>query len=104
LKGKHIHHIDGNPLNNDPSNLAIITPEEHRRIPKKMRLTEEERIGETKRMIWIDLEYWQKMQDTQKEVGIPVAEQVRRILRKHFAGQVSTIGELTKSGPAPKGE
>ena len=27
--GKEIHHIDGNPLNNDPSNLEIITRKGH---------------------------------------------------------------------------
>ena len=29
LKGIHIHHIDGNYLNNDISNLWACTPEEH---------------------------------------------------------------------------
>ncbi len=28
-KGMHIHHIDGNPLNNDPLNLKAVTPKEH---------------------------------------------------------------------------
>lgn len=27
--GRHVHHRDGNPLNNDPSNLEILTPSEH---------------------------------------------------------------------------
>ena len=26
---KERHHIDGNPLNNDPSNVQIVTPKEH---------------------------------------------------------------------------
>jgi len=29
LPGMHIHHIDGNPRNNDPINLLACTPEEH---------------------------------------------------------------------------
>ena len=31
-KGNHIHHIDGNHDNNDPSNLLCVTPDEHWRI------------------------------------------------------------------------
>ena len=31
-KGYHIHHIDFNPLNNDPSNLIAVSPEEHAKI------------------------------------------------------------------------
>ena len=31
-KGYHIHHIDGNPLNNDISNLLCISAEEHKKI------------------------------------------------------------------------
>ena len=27
--GHHIHHIDGNPLNNDPSNLECVSPSDH---------------------------------------------------------------------------
>jgi len=29
-KGMHIHHKDGNPLNNEISNLEILTPRQHR--------------------------------------------------------------------------
>lgn len=28
-EGKQIHHIDGNALNNDPSNIQFVTPKEH---------------------------------------------------------------------------
>ena len=31
-EGKDIHHIDGNPLNNQPSNLIELTTRQHRRI------------------------------------------------------------------------
>jgi hypothetical protein len=30
--GWHVHHVDENPLNNDPSNLACIPPQEHARV------------------------------------------------------------------------
>lgn len=29
---EHVHHIDGNPLNNKPSNLQIVTVREHHRL------------------------------------------------------------------------
>lgn len=28
----HVHHIDGDRLNNDPKNLLIVTPRNHRRL------------------------------------------------------------------------
>lgn len=31
-EGYHIHHIDGNHENDDPSNLMAVTPEEHARL------------------------------------------------------------------------
>lgn len=34
-KGFHIHHIDGDPLNDDISNLALITTTAHNRIHHK---------------------------------------------------------------------
>ncbi len=33
-KGYHIHHIDGNPFNNEISNLKCVSPEEHSEIHK----------------------------------------------------------------------
>ena len=30
-KGYHVHHIDGNQLNDDPNNLELLTVEEHNR-------------------------------------------------------------------------
>jgi len=30
IRGKHIHHRDGDPRNNSLSNLEILTPREHR--------------------------------------------------------------------------
>ena len=33
-KGYHIHHIDGNHENNDPTNLICVSPEEHWQIHK----------------------------------------------------------------------
>ena len=32
LKGKVVHHIDGDHLNNHPGNLVIMTPKGHRTI------------------------------------------------------------------------
>jgi hypothetical protein len=31
---EHVHHIDGNPLNNDPANLEVLTPSEHHKLHK----------------------------------------------------------------------
>lgn len=31
-QGYHIHHIDFNPYNNDPTNLLAVSPEEHAKI------------------------------------------------------------------------
>ena len=34
MKGMDVHHMDGDRQNNDPSNLKLLTPEEHARIHK----------------------------------------------------------------------
>lgn len=42
-----VHHVDHNPLNNDPSNLVILNRAEHARLHsggKRRRWTEEERV------------------------------------------------------------
>ena len=44
-KGYEHHHIDGNPLNNDPSNIQIVTPKEHRVIDGRIKNLELERLG-----------------------------------------------------------
>lgn len=31
-ESEHVHHIDGNKLNNDPKNLMILSPSEHARL------------------------------------------------------------------------
>ncbi len=41
-EGKHIHHIDGNPLNNNISNLELADPVEHRRQHMVARLKDPE--------------------------------------------------------------
>ncbi len=35
-KGKHIHHIDINPLNNRLENLMMLTPKQHQRLHNKL--------------------------------------------------------------------
>lgn len=35
-KGMHLHHKDGNPFNNDISNLMICTPEEHIELHRQL--------------------------------------------------------------------
>lgn len=38
--GHQIHHIDGDKLNNDPSNLLAVTPTEHKRIHSGCKLVD----------------------------------------------------------------
>ena len=38
-EGKERHHIDGNPLNNDPSNIEFLTHKEHMKKHRKMERT-----------------------------------------------------------------
>lgn len=35
--GAHIHHLDGNPFNNDPANLIAVSPEVHRVLHRRLR-------------------------------------------------------------------
>jgi len=35
-KGMHRHHIDGNPLNNSPENIKIVTPKEHMELDGRL--------------------------------------------------------------------
>jgi hypothetical protein len=37
LPGEIVHHIDGNYLNNDPDNLAVMTQSDHIKIHKPSR-------------------------------------------------------------------
>ena len=30
--GKHVHHVDGNPFNNDPRNLRVVSADAHRKL------------------------------------------------------------------------
>ena len=32
--GLHVHHMDGNKLNNRPTNLKVVTPSQHRKLHK----------------------------------------------------------------------
>ncbi len=46
LTGKIVHHIDGNPLNNNLDNLQILSSnKEHRAIHKEMRRKMREQTG-----------------------------------------------------------
>ena len=42
--GVHVHHVDGNPMNNRRSNLAVLNPREHHRLHCKQ--------GATKHVLW----------------------------------------------------
>lgn len=42
-ESKDIHHKDGNPLNNDISNLQVLTPTEHQKLHIKQRQQEKEK-------------------------------------------------------------
>jgi len=44
-KGKEIHHIDGNPLNNDSSNIMFVSRKEHEYIDGRMEKLHKSNVG-----------------------------------------------------------
>lgn len=46
LSDEHVHHIDENPMNNDPSNLKVMSRGEHTRIHNALRKERKERGDE----------------------------------------------------------
>ncbi len=57
LRSEHIHHIDGNTLNNDIENLMIVSPKEHIQIHKKF-------MHDRGRELWAEYQNWKKERES----------------------------------------
>ena len=103
--GYHIHHVDGNPNNNDISNLICITHEEHYLIHKK----QAEETGSYKdaaaaRFLWRedfgDLPApWNKGVKGAQEAwnkGIPMSEEAKASLSSKLKGRPANSGSFKK--------
>jgi len=44
IEGYQVHHLDGNPFNNDPDNLIMLHPKIHAKITRRQMRTEKFRI------------------------------------------------------------
>jgi len=49
VEGYHVHHLDGNPFNNDPDNLIMLHPKIHAKITKRQMRTEKFRLKRKRR-------------------------------------------------------
>lgn len=70
-EGYHIHHIDGDKLNNDISNLVCIAPGEHSKIHNKERWDDEakQKWSEAMKERWKDPEYKKRVSENNKGKG-----------------------------------
>lgn len=59
MAGKHVHHVDCNPRNNDMRNLQLLTPEAHRKIRCSRRARKGLRVPENVAMakLWRSVYY-----------------------------------------------
>lgn len=54
FKGCHVHHKDGNKLNNEASNLIVCTPQQHKEFHKKMNIKKKKQLKEEARLEFLD--------------------------------------------------
>ena len=52
-----VHHVDGNPLNNDPENLVVVNFKEHMDIHKRLGIKVETLIDKFKKLESLVIDY-----------------------------------------------
>jgi superfamily II DNA or RNA helicase len=53
MRTEHVHHIDENPLNNDPSNLEVLTPSQHNKAHRRFRNMDGGTAGRGGRIVFL---------------------------------------------------
>lgn len=78
-KGYHLHHKDGNPLNNDPGNLELLTVSAHIKHHKRYR-SKQKTIS-----ILVPIQQWKKLNQLAEKQGIKIATLLRIWINKHLS-------------------
>jgi len=95
-KGYHVHHIDNNGRNNDPSNLVLLTYEDHMKLHEKERLDTKEK----KRLAM--LEYYKNTTPEQRKARTVKAKEKQMELSANTPATPAMLFAMSKARVALK--